>query len=312
MFDLFRNGERLQVLGRKYPIIDTALTRKRGIRAAVAAAETTLYLPLSDDASLLFVDDGLGLLRDTAETALRELRERQVPSFAYPDELLADTVLPETLMSLAVIEQTDDSDLKAAPETALNRTIGHYGVMQSSAFTYSVSRARAVGPMQFTDRRGRGTYSRVVRRCEGAELSPDFDSGARDLLNAMKAAACLLDMDLAGLPADVQNAYVLRPEPTSIFQVASYNGGGRNASRLLRAMRRLKADLADLRVPDTMTLEDTKARCPCVWIDRDGVTLGQSIPRYNRENPGYVDKHLRFLSLLQFGEPPAPDTAGGQ
>ena len=247
MFDIYRGDEKLRVYGRKYPMIDTLVVKKQGIRAAVASAEVTHYLPLVDDAAPLFASKGATLLRSTAEAALHDLRESKVPSFAYPGKLLADTVLPETLMSLAVIEQTDDSEFNAAPALALNKTMGHYGLMQQQAFTYSVSSANAAGPMQFTDKRGRGTYSMVVRKCEGAELHPDFNTGARDLLNAMKAAACLLDMDMAGMPREVQNQFSLRPAPVSIFEVAAYNGGGRNASRLLQALRRLKGGVADLK-----------------------------------------------------------------
>ena len=299
MFDIYRGDERLRVYGRKYPMIDTLVVKKQGIRAAVANTEFTHYLPMIDDAAPLFASQGETLLRSTAESALRDLRDSKVPSFAYPGKLLADTVLPETLMSLAVIEQTDDSEFAAAPALALNKTMGHYGLMQQQAFTYSVSTADAAGPMQFTDKRGRGTYSMVVRKCEGADLHPDFNTGARDLLNAMKAAACLLDMDMAGMPREVQSEYSLRPAPVSIFEVAAYNGGGRNASRLLQALRRLKGGVADLRIPDALAFESLKARCPCLWMDRSGQTTAMSLPRYNRENIGYVDKYVRFMSLMQ-------------
>jgi hypothetical protein len=299
MFEIYRNDERLRVYGRKYPMIDMPIAKKHGVRSAVASAEVTHYLPLTDDAAPLFVSQGKELLRFTAESALRELRESKVSSFAYPGKLLADTVLPETLVSLAVIEQTDDGDFRSAPTAALNKTLGQYGLMQSQAYTYSVSTANAAGPMQFTDRRGRGTYSMVVRRCADADLSPDFHSGARDLQNAMKAAACLLDLVMSEMPREVQGEYSQRPGPLSIFSVAAYNGGGRNAVKLLRAVRRLKAELADLRIPDTADFVSLATRCPCLWMDRAGQTTSLTIPAYNRENVGYIDKYLRFMSMMQ-------------
>ena len=155
MFDIYHDNERLHVYGRKYPMIDMPVVKKQGVRTAVAGASVTHYLPQTDDAAPLFVSQGQALLRATAESALRELRASQVPSFAYPGKLLADTVLPDTLVTLAVIEQTDDGDFASAPAAALNKTVGQYGLMQSQAFTYSVSRANAAGPMQFTDKRGR-------------------------------------------------------------------------------------------------------------------------------------------------------------
>lgn len=304
MFDIYQGEERLWVYGRKYPIIDTNTVKKQGIRAAVATAEVTNYLPLNDDAAPLFVAQGKSLLRTTAESALRELRENKVPSLAYPGKLLGEAVLPETLMSLAVIEQTDDTEFRTAPAMALSKTMGHYGLMKDQAFTYSISTANAAGPMQFTDKRGRGTYSMVVRKCAGADIRPDFMTGARDLLNAMKAAACLLDMDMASMPREVQSEYSLSPAPLSIFAVAAYNGGGKNASKLLLAVRRLKAELADLRIPALEAFESVKSRCPCLWADRNGQTTSLTIPSYNRENMGYVDKYLRFMSMMQTAELP--------
>ena len=310
MFDIFLGDEQLHVYGRKYPMIDTVAVKKQGIRAAVAGADVIQYLPMTNDSAPLFVSQGEALLRSTAETALRELRNARIGSFAYPDKLLADVVLPETLMSLAVIEQTDDTEFAAAPAVALNRTMGHYGLMQKQAFTYSISSADAAGPMQFTDRRGRGTYSMVVRKCQGAGLYRDFMTGARDLLNAMKAAACLLDMDMAGMPREVQSGFSVNPAPVSVFAVAAYNGGGRNASRLLQAVRKLKAGVGDLRIPDAPAFDALTVRCPCLWMDRSGQTTGLRIPTYNRENVGYIDKYMRFMSLMQEAPPPGTGAAG--
>ena len=65
--------------------------------------------------------------------------------------------------------------------------------------------------MQFTNRRGNGTYSAVVRRCAGARLDPVFERGATNLLNAMKAAICLLDIELAQMRPDIRLAYKDNP-----------------------------------------------------------------------------------------------------
>ncbi len=106
---------------------------------------------------------------------------------------------PEVLTTLAVIEQTDDADYVRKQADALSEVLSHYGLKRDEAYRYSVSRASALGPMQFTNRRGNGTYALVVRRCAGARLDPDFERGATNLLNAMKAAVCLLDIELAQL-----------------------------------------------------------------------------------------------------------------
>lgn len=295
-FNIFHGSEKLRVYGRKYPVIEAGVVRSRGARIAVEVANVVHYLPANDDTAPFFVNDGRTLLQKSAEAALQDLRARAVPSFAYPERLLADTILPETLMSLAVIEQTDDYDFRRDAAQAFDNTFGQYGVMEARAFTYSVSVANAVGPMQFTDRRGRGTYTMVVRRCAAAGLDRDFDLGARDLHNAMKAAACLLDLELLQMPAEVRDAYLANRAAVSIFQIAAYNGGPRNATRLLAAVKRLRGKVADLRVPGPAAVATGK--CPCLWLDRNGTVSSATLPVYNRENIGYVDKYQRIMSAL--------------
>jgi len=114
-------------------------------------------------------------------------------------ELLADVIPPQVVTTLAVIEQTDDRDYVEKQGLAFEEVLSQYGLKDEEAYRYSVSSAKALGPMQFTNRRGNGTYSLVVRRCRGANLDPKFESGATNLLNAMKAAVCLLDMEIAGM-----------------------------------------------------------------------------------------------------------------
>ena len=116
---------------------------------------------------------------------------------AFPGELLADAIPLQVITTLAVIEQTDDRDYIDKEALAFDEVLSQYGLKQDEAYRYSVSSARALGPMQFTNRKGKGTYSAVVRRCPEARLDPVFETGATNLLNAMKAAICLLDMEIA-------------------------------------------------------------------------------------------------------------------
>jgi len=113
----------------------------------------------------------------------------------------------ELITTLAVIEQTDDMDYVEKQTGAFDEVLSQYGLKQGEAYRYSVSRASALGPMQFTNRKGNGTYTLVVRRCPGARLDPNFERGATDLHNAMKAAICLLDLELSAMPADIRQAY---------------------------------------------------------------------------------------------------------
>src|SRR4029077_12765681 len=128
----------------------------------------------------------------------------------------------------------------------------------------SVSSANALGPMQFTNRKGNGTYALVVRSCPGARLDPIFESGATNLLNAMKAAICLLDLDLASMPTDIRLAYRANPDVLGIFPVAAYNGGPRSVATLPRVLTGMKVKLHELSRPGTQ-LAGAPVTCPCVW-----------------------------------------------
>ena len=71
----------------------------------------------------------------------------------------------------------------------------------------------------------------MVRRCPAAKLDANFERGATNLLNAMKAAVCLLDLELAAMRADIRTAYVANPPALGIFPVAASNGGPRNVTK---------------------------------------------------------------------------------
>lgn len=299
MLAFSRNGEPLRVYGRKFPVFDSALLAQRRWRAVAQTAKPIVYLPFTTDTlDPGFISNGREYLLATAARALAELRAAQVPSLAYPGELLADIVPAEVVTTLAVIEQTDDTEFIRDGLGAFEAVLSHYGLKREEAFNFSISRAGAVGPMQFTNFRGNGTYSLVVRRCRGANLDPDFVRGATNMLNAMKAAICLLDLELSQMRADLRDTYRSDPAVLGIFPVAAYNGGPRNVTRLLRALTRMRVS------PDSLTRAGdlpagSRVRCPCVW-KRDGDdVLPVPIPRYNNENRWYIEKYQNLLSLFE-------------
>ena len=299
MFAFTRNGEPLKVYGRKFPVFDSNLLAKRRWRAVVETAKPIVYLPFTEDTlDPLFVSGGREYLLSTASRAIEELRAAQAPSAAYPGELLADVVPAEVIATLAVIEQTDDSEYRRKQVEALNAVLSQYGLKREEAYRYSVSRAAALGPMQFTNRRGNGTYAMVVRRCPAARLDPVFERGATDLLNAMKAAICLFDVELFQMPAEIRLAYRDNQKVLGIFPVAAYNGGPRNVAKLYRVIQRMRLDLADLRSPGLQPA-DNPAACPCLWAESTTGPRPVSIPRYNNENRWYIEKYQSILSSLE-------------
>jgi hypothetical protein len=299
MFAFSKDGEQLKVYGRKFPVFDSALLAKKRWRAVVETAKPIVYLPFTQDTlDPLFVTGGTEFLLATARKAIAELRLAQVPATAFPGELLADVVPAEVITTLAVIEQTDDADFVKNREGAFNEVLSQYGLKREEAYRYSVSRASAIGPMQFTNRRRNGTYSMVVRRCPAARLDPNFERGATNLLNVMKAAICLFDVELGQMRPNIRAAYRANMKVLGIFPVAAYNGGPRNVTKLYRVISRLGIALEDLR-PPAEEPEERQVACPCLWREVGTGVYPVAIPRYNNENRWYIEKYQSILGVFE-------------
>ena len=299
MFSFSSDGDPLKVFGRKFPVFDNNLVKRRQWSAVVQTAKPIVYLPFTEDTfDPGFVSGGKEFLVATAQKAIEDLRAARAPSVAFPGELLADSIPLQVITTLAVIEQTDDADYVQKQSVAFDEVLSQYGLKQEEAYRYSVSSAKALGPMQFTNRRGNGTYAAVVRRCPEARLDPDFERGATNLLNAMKAAICLLDIELSQMRADIRMAYRSNPAVLGIFPVAAYNGGPRNVAKLYRVLNRMKVGLGELSRPGEQ-LEDDPVRCPCVWKADGESARPVTIPRYNNENRWYIEKYQVIVSLFE-------------
>jgi hypothetical protein len=299
MFAFSQDGDPLKVYGRKFPVFDNNLLKRKQWLALARTAKPIVYLPFTEDTfDPGFVSSGKQFLIATARQAIEELRLAQVPSAAFPGELLADSIPLQVITTLAVIEQTDDTDYVKKQALAFDEVLSQYGLKEGEAYRYSVSSANALGPMQFTNRRGNGTYSFVVRRCPRAKLDPVFESGATNLLNAMKAAVCLLDLELSQMRADIRAAYRVDPAVLGIFPVAAYNGGPRNVTKLYRVLTRMKVKLDELSRPGEQ-LAGASVTCPCVWKAEGTTVRPVAIPRYNNENRWYIEKYQSIVSLFE-------------
>lgn len=298
MFAFSRDGEPLKVYGRKFPVFDATLIRRKKWRAVALTAKTIVYLPFNEDTlDPLFVSGGSDFLLSTARKAIEDLRLAHAPSVAFRGELLADVVPPAVLATLAVIEQTDDQDFVRKGAGAFNEVLSQYGLKREEAYRYSVSSAAALGPMQFTNRRGKGTYALVVRRCREAKIDPNFERGATNLLNAMKAAICLFDIELSQMRSEIRAAYHGNKEVLGIFPVAAYNGGPRNVTKLYGVMKRMGVKLEDLRAPGEMP-PGMRVNCPCLWKEDLSGIRPVAIPRYNNENRWYIEKYQNIISVF--------------
>ena len=328
MFRLYKGDERLYVYGRKYPDLDNALyTTKgkyKGSRAhgvtkyeeLLAKTSISYHLPFTPD--ILYpslISRGRLLLEQSAERALTELRNLNITSFAYPEQTVGDTIQPEIIVVLALNEQMDHFLYRQDRRSLIDEVFNQYGLHGEQAYEVTVSNKKAVGPMQFTNnpsyktvlkkgkkvrvKRSDGTYSMVQRACADAQLLP-FPEGARDLKNSMKAAACLLDMELKALSREsVLKAYREHPLEMGVFPVAAYNGGQDDAARLYRWIVKKRIVPSHIR-STTITTSTLPSSCPCLWIedDRDGRMREIPLKGLNEENRWYVEKYLFVLSVL--------------
>jgi len=298
MFAFSKDGEQLKVYGRKFPVFDNKLIKKKQWRAVVETARPIIYLPFTQDTlDPQLVSGGKEYLLSTARKAIDELRQASAPSMAFPGKLLADIVPAEVITTLAVIEQTDDGEFIQKKQAAVDEVLNHYGLKRDEAFRYSVSKADALGPMQFTNRRGNGTYALVVRRCPLANIDANFERGATNLQNAMKAAICLFDLALSEMHADIRGAYQGNMQVLGIFPVAAYNGGGKNVGKLYKVMKKMKVKLEELSRPADEP--QVKVTCPCLWKATAAGIIPIAIPRYNRENRGYIEKYQSILKVFE-------------
>ena len=134
MFTFTQDGEPLKVYGRKFPVFDNNLLKRRQWRAVAQTAKPIVYLPFTEDTfDPGFVNGGKEFLVATARKAIEELRLAKVPSAAFPGELLADSIPLQVITTLAVIEQTDDADYLEKQAIAFDEVLSQYGLKQEEA-----------------------------------------------------------------------------------------------------------------------------------------------------------------------------------
>jgi len=226
------------VFALKYPIVHEKGTRRLGI-------EYFTYLPYHPDVmSQGALSNAAGYVRTVIGTAREDLRQRQVRSKAFPEKLVAD-ILPDSYFErLPFLEQSDYVETVINTRGAVQRVLGLLYLNSEKAFTQTVSKAKAIGWVQFTDNTGSkgqlGTYSGVRKDFPDAGLVSDFRTGASDHQNSMKAAMLLHDKNLAKLVAEFGREFVEqllkeRPEQAEEILAAMYNGGDKHTIRALHA-----------------------------------------------------------------------------
>lgn len=203
------------VLKNKYPnIVEKKVTERvrgrdgiwRKVTRTERAIEPIVYAPYSRSVHTPdVVAKGREHVQTLVKRAMDDLRAKKVMSRAYPDKLVADVpAMSATFFErLPIIEHADMTEFTLEPQRTTERVlaiIGLNGTEDSNvAFAYTGNTAGASGLLQFTDngKPGKpGTYTSVSQKYPKAKLNPDFAEGAKDHVNAMKAAILLHDLNL--------------------------------------------------------------------------------------------------------------------
>ncbi len=291
-------GERLTVYRTRHLWLDDDALKSRDITRVIATMRTISYTPYHADLyDPALVVEGKEFLYRAVERSLAEMTH--VPSNAFPDRTLSKSVPWEIPMALAIIEQMDDKAFEELPTVTTEAVFVEYALNRERTFMWTQSSAMAIGPMQFTNGNGNGTYSSVVARCPEAKLNPNFDVGARELTNSIKAAICLIDLEVAQFPR-IAKLFERSPILAGIYPVAAYNGSPASARALYDWVLRRGIDIeADaVAVPDALHMKRHES-CPCRLANgklrKKGTRL---VIKQNTETPGYIKKYIFVINYL--------------
>lgn len=304
VFEVTMGGRELPVYAAKHLSVPPVF-RSKDLVAMNQEAETVIYLATPPYlVSEEFALQGQNIALRAIEEALSQLREKRVPSDAYPGKLVADIVTPETLLNLLVTEQTDPCLLEERDrgcerllpkrlydrdEQVVDAVLTEFVINGLDAYRYICSGAAACGAYQFTNNQvrqkngkyGPGTYEAMRLAYPSAELDPDFKRGTRGFRNSVKAAAVLTDYELSsqGVPDWVRKAFVDDRQMGLLFPAAAYNGGPSQA----KALARLMVEYGDLKKIKRLAFDSFPWQEFIAWVKSKGAAL-----KY--ETIGYIKK----------------------
>ncbi len=263
VFEVRRGGERLMLLAAKHLVIPVGVSRSSLLMLKLKT-EPTVYLATPDELNTAgFERAGYVYAKEHLLEALHALREKRVPSRAFPGKLVTDVVSVDLLMRLIAIEQADpwrmfgeryDRLLTDNGERVMSGVFVRFFLNGLRAYHYICSDKHACGTFQFTNHtQVPGTYDTVRMKYPEAKLDPQYVRGALSFINGAEAAACLIDLELANqaLPAFVRELYLQNPVLGALFPIAAYNGGASQSIALAKLFERHKREFKK-----DMTLEN--------------------------------------------------------
>lgn len=207
-----RAPEGWMVVANKYPVDDA----------------TIIYTPYSSALGTpTLVQNGREYLDGLASRAYNELSAAGVK--------LSSVIHADFIARLAPIEHMDLGEFLLDPTWTIERIYALIGANREHTAAYTCNKASACGLMQFTP----GTYKLMVKQYPKAALIKTFADGARDPLNAMKAAFLLHEYNLAtfkrNLTAKQFASLMADPELLEESLSSAYNTGATRTILVLRA-----------------------------------------------------------------------------
>ncbi len=281
------NGDKV-VAAVRYPIFKDISVSKRKPRYEL---HDVVYAPYSSAIHQPeLVSYGRQTLRGTIDAAFAAYRAAGVRSRAFPDRLMADTVDPDLVEAILLIEHLNAGALDGAgAQDALDSVYVTVGANQDDAFDYVRSSAGAFGIVQFIP----GTYAMFAKRSD-LGLIRDFETGMTDPLNAVKAEIAYLDATLAEMPLAVRDLYYVDNDRVKEYLAAGYNAG---TGRVKKAIVRWGDTWSDPHAAEITAAAKTHgARSAAVNLMKKATLLPETI--------AYVKKMRQALRLLR--PPPLP------
>ncbi|MDO8495119.1 MAG: hypothetical protein Q7S32_01140 [bacterium] len=230
------------VLKNKYPEISYENVKKQvknkagklqTVTVRQQVVEEIIYSPYSDDLHLPeLVDGGKEYIDSVVASAQAELIRFGVKSRTLPDQLVgALEVLPARFFKrIPLLEQSDLGEFVLDPQKTADRVRVIIKLNAERAYSLTCSKANACGWVQFTPK----TYQAIRKAYPLAKLDSDFERGAANHLNSMKAAILLYDYNLQGFVSRHGKSILYDPRLEE-YLAAGYNGRPTTASASLKA-----------------------------------------------------------------------------
>lgn len=236
------NPEGWIVLKNKFPYVDDEIRstvvkdksgKKRTVNKKVKVVKEFVYSPYSKDLHTSeIINAGSQHIKEAVRTAFEQLKKDEVHSRAFPGKLISDleALPPAFFERLPILEHTDFTEFTDNPQLSVGRVLVIIGTNDVVGYYKTGSKAGALGWVQYTSK----TYKYIRKYYPDANLMTDFEKGAGDHVNSIKAAILLYDYNLDGL-IKKHGAKILNDPLLEEYLAAAYNGKPSRVSKSLSA-----------------------------------------------------------------------------